>query len=80
MLLTDELSQTMTSLEVAKAFGQSHKDVLRSKKTKGDGRTYTPIILVDANGRDQPGVKLNLRAVIDFANSSRKENGVTRCY
>jgi len=49
MLLTDELSQTMTSLEVA-------------------------------NGRDQPGVKLNLRAVIDFANSSRKENGVTRCY
>lgn len=71
--------KTMTSIEMAKAFEMLHKDVMRRLKKlieseEIDERTCTPVEYVDEKGEIRPMFQIDMRAAMQFALTSRKEN------
>ncbi len=71
----------MTSLQMAEAFGQLHKDVLRRLKTLIDddglfelGVHYTPSSYLGKDGSMTPQLEINFDIAFLFASSSRKKN------
>ena len=68
----------MTSLELAKVFGQRHDDVLqrlaRIAVSSGGLGTCTESYYLNLQNKKQPMMIIDSRVALDFASSSRKEN------